>query len=309
VSSEKTERLINLTLGLLSSKRYLTKNEIFKTIAGYSGSADTMERMFERDKDELRSMGIEISVGQLDPLFEDEIGYLIKSSDIQIQPNEFTKDELLLMTMAANVWKESAFADISKKALMKISSIDGEIGLNSFALSMIDQQDLDQQQFQIILEAISTKQYLSFAYKGKKRLIAPLALKSANGFWYLVGQEKEGLVKIFKIVRIESKVEIDSTSITFERPVDFDLELFFNDRENRENRKAILRIRENRVNALRNRGEVQVGSDGWDLLTLEFDDLDQIAKEILWFADDVVVVSPQELLQDVMGRLKVAANG
>ena len=248
MSSEKTERLINLTLGLLSSKRYLTKNE-------------------------------------------------------------FTKDELLLMTMAANVWKESAFADISKKALMKISSIDGEIGLNSVALSMIDQQDLDQQQFQIILEAISTKQYLSFAYKGKKRLIAPLALKSANGFWYLVGQEKEGLVKIFKIVRIESKVEIDSTSITFERPVDFDLELFFNDRENRENRKAILRIRENRVNALRNRGEVQVGSDGWDLLTLEFDDLDQIAKEILWFADDVVVVSPQELLQDVMGRLKVAANG
>jgi len=309
VSSEKTERLINLTLGLLSSKRYLTKNEIFRNIAGYSGSPETMERMFERDKDELRSMGIEISVGQLDPLFEDEIGYLIKSADIQIQPNEFSKDELLLMTMAANVWKESAFADISKTALIKVSSIDGEIGLNSVALSMIDHQDLDQVQFQVILEAIRTKKYLSFIYKEKKRSIAPLALKSAGGFWYLVGLEKEGMIKIFKVVRIESKIEIDSSSNTFERPDDFNLELFFNDRHNRENQKAILRIRENRVNALRNRGEVQDGSDGWDLLTLDFDDLDQMVKEILWFADDVVVVSPQELLQEVLGRLKAVANG
>jgi proteasome accessory factor B len=309
VSSEKTERLINLTLGLLSSKRYLTKNEIFKNIAGYSGSPETMERMFERDKDELRSMGIEISVGQLDPLFEDEIGYLIKSADIQIQPNEFSKDELLLMTMAANVWKESAFADISKTALMKVSSIDGEIGLNSVAISMIDQQDLDQVQFQIILEAIRTKKYLSFIYKEKKRSIAPLALKSADGFWYLVGMEKEGFIKIFKVVRIESRIEIDSSSNTFERPDDFNLELFFNDRGNRENQKAILRIRENRVNSLRNRGEVQVGSDGWDLLTLDFDDLDQMVKEILWFADDVVVVSPQVLFQEVLGRLKAVTNG
>jgi proteasome accessory factor B len=100
-----------------------------RTSPDISGSAETMERMFERDKDELRSMGIEISVGQLDPLFEDEIGYLIKSSDIQIQPNEFSKDELLLMTMAANVWKESAFADISQKALMKVASLDGKLAL------------------------------------------------------------------------------------------------------------------------------------------------------------------------------------
>lgn len=62
MSDQKTERLINLTLALLATKRYLTKSEIFRVVAGYSGSAETMERMFERDKDELRSMGIEIEV-------------------------------------------------------------------------------------------------------------------------------------------------------------------------------------------------------------------------------------------------------
>jgi len=74
MSAQKTERLINLTLALLATKRYLTKSEIFSTVAGYTGSPETMERMFERDKDELRELGIEIEVGGLDPLFEDDQG-------------------------------------------------------------------------------------------------------------------------------------------------------------------------------------------------------------------------------------------
>jgi len=57
--SRKIERLINLTIALLATKRYLTKSEIFKTVEGYEGSAETKERMFERDKDDLRSLGIE----------------------------------------------------------------------------------------------------------------------------------------------------------------------------------------------------------------------------------------------------------
>jgi hypothetical protein len=45
---------------------------------------------------------------------------------------------------------------------------------------------------------------------------------------------------------------------------------------------------------------------GWDLLTLDFDAItDQMVEEILWFADDVVVVSPQqELLQEVLGAIQ-----
>ena len=82
MSSEKTERLVNLTMALLASRRYMTKSEIFRRVEGYAGSQETKERMFERDKDELRSMGIEIDVGGLDPLFEDFnfLRYCFKSS-------------------------------------------------------------------------------------------------------------------------------------------------------------------------------------------------------------------------------------
>ena len=77
MSSEKTERLVNLTMALLASRRFMTKGEIFRKVEGYSGAQETKERMFERDKDELRSMGIDIEVGGLDPLFDDEAGYRI----------------------------------------------------------------------------------------------------------------------------------------------------------------------------------------------------------------------------------------
>ena len=56
--SRKSERLVNLVIALLATKRYLTKSEIFRTIEGYEGSSESMERMFERDKDELRALGI-----------------------------------------------------------------------------------------------------------------------------------------------------------------------------------------------------------------------------------------------------------
>ena len=35
--------------------------------------------MFERDKDDLRSLGVPIEVGSIDPFFEDEPGYRIRA--------------------------------------------------------------------------------------------------------------------------------------------------------------------------------------------------------------------------------------
>jgi len=127
MSSQKTERLINLTLALLASKRYLSKAEILRNIPGYEGSPETKERMFERDKDDLRSLGIQIDVNNFDPLFEDEQGYLIKSDSFQFAENEFTKEELLLLTMAANLWHDSAVEIDSQNALLKIQSLSGPV--------------------------------------------------------------------------------------------------------------------------------------------------------------------------------------
>ena len=85
--SRKIERLINLTIALLATKRYLTKSEIFRTVEGYEGSAETKERMFERDKDDLRTLGIVIEVGSFDPLFGDEAGIQIELQSLHKKPS------------------------------------------------------------------------------------------------------------------------------------------------------------------------------------------------------------------------------
>ena len=309
MSSDKTERLINLTLGLLSSKRYLTKNEIFKNVAGYNGSAETMERMFERDKDELRGLGIEIEVGQLDPLFEDEQGYLIRSANIQIQPNDFSKEEILLMMMAGNLWRESALANLSENALIKVSSLDGGIGFNSIALPLINDEDFNFVLFEKIVEAMLNSKYISFTYKDKMRSVAPMGLKNVHGFWYLIGQEGAEEIKIYKLIRMQSDIKSDVSHKQFLRPANFDLNTYLQSNLKGSVRTAILKIREDRVNALRNRGEVTKVGDGWDLLQVPFEDLAEFSSEILWYGDDVYVQAPEDLKAEVISKLKLVANG
>jgi len=92
---DKTERLLNLTLALLATKRPMTKAEIFEQIPGYSGNPESMERMFERDKDELRDLGVTVEVLPTDAYFNDEQGYQIIPRDFFLEDISFTYEESL----------------------------------------------------------------------------------------------------------------------------------------------------------------------------------------------------------------------
>ena len=56
----KTERLLNLVIALLSTRMPLSKARIRAAVPQYHGTAsdEAFDRMFERDKDELRELGI-----------------------------------------------------------------------------------------------------------------------------------------------------------------------------------------------------------------------------------------------------------
>lgn len=121
--SRKSERLINLTIALLATKRFITKSELFETVEGYEGSAESKERMFERDKDDLRSLGIEIEVGSFDPLFNDEAGYRIKQEKYQLDLGEVTALEISLLSLAATAWQGASLDDAAQRALVKLHSL------------------------------------------------------------------------------------------------------------------------------------------------------------------------------------------
>jgi len=307
VSDQKTERLINLTLALLATKRYLTKSEIFRVVAGYSGSAETMERMFERDKDELRSMGIEIEVKGLDPLFEDDQGYLIRSESFQLQGNEFSKEELLYLTMAANLWHDSALQNDSKAALLKIQSLSGPIGSDEINTPAI-RDNQSSQVLSIAFNAVDKQQKLIFQYKERPREVEPYGLYTRDGFWYLVAHEDRS-VKSFKLLRIEGALTAVGKVGGFKKPSDFDLAAFLEHSKNEEITVAHLHVRKEQAFALRSKYATIEIDDEWDLMEVEYNFEQEIIETVLWHGLNVVVVKPENLQKQIISKIKELANG
>ena len=82
----KAERLMNLALCLLGTRRPLTKRELRASIEAYieASSDDSFNRMFERDKDDLRELGLVIeTVENLDG----DIGYLARRDSNRLPPD------------------------------------------------------------------------------------------------------------------------------------------------------------------------------------------------------------------------------
>ena len=195
MSDQKTERLINLTMALLATKRFLSKSEIFETVAGYTGSLETKERMFERDKDDLRALGITIHVGSHDPLFEDELGYRIYENEYELELGALTPSELSYLSLAATLWRNQLFASSGEQALLKIDALAGTALREDFghaALSLENETPL----FPALWEAITTLRTIVFTYRSRstsRRRLAPYGLTLWHGSWYLVGGLGVGL--------------------------------------------------------------------------------------------------------------------
>ena len=88
-STRKTERLFNLLIMLLVQRRYVAKDKI-REILYPDSSQDAFDKMFERDKEELRSLGVPIEIGNLDAYFDDEamdLGRIPASEDFCIIPD------------------------------------------------------------------------------------------------------------------------------------------------------------------------------------------------------------------------------
>ena len=306
MSDQKTERLINLTLALLSSKRYLTKSEIFKNVAGYSGSAETMERMFERDKDDLRNLGVRIEVRALDPLFDDDQGYLIDSKTFQINPNDFSKEEILLLTMAANLWHGSALQHDSKAALLKIQSLDGLVATNTVTSPVVEDNE-DSRKLLLIFDAVERCVSLEFEYKGTVRQVKPYGIYTRRGFWYLAAQEND-VVKSFKVIRIGEQIKVISKSQGFTKPAEFKLSTFIEGLNAPTTSKAEVRIRKNQALALRKRYKVEEIDSDWDQVFIDYIFEEDLIESLLWYGSNVVVISPQTIRDQIINRAKGLIN-
>ena len=309
--SRKTERLINLTIALLATKRYLTKSEIFRTVEGYEGSAETKERMFERDKDDLRTLGIVIEVGSFDPLFGDEAGYRIKSESYQLDLGEITPTEISLLSLAADAWQGAAFADAAQSAILKLSSIGvpaDPIEIPGLSPKLANSsKDLE-----TVTSAIADSDFLVFDYLSatlvaEERLIIPIALSNKNGFWYVTGVDQDlQEVRTFRMDRIQGSLEAKENKESFEYPVDFELDQPL---ASHAANFAVMDIRKGKGQALRSLATSIEDLGEWDQVKVPIFTIESMTAQILWHGEDVFVHKPNELVASVVAGLEALVVG
>src|SRR5690348_18381951 len=112
MAARRAERLVNLVICLLSTRQFLSAERIRDAVPGYEsadGSKATDEafkRMFERDKAELRDLGIPLETGR-NSHFDSEDGYRIRRGDYELPPIEFDADEAAAVGLAGQIGRAS----------------------------------------------------------------------------------------------------------------------------------------------------------------------------------------------------------
>ena len=304
--SRKNERLVNLTIALLATKRYLTKNEIFRNIEGYEGSAEAKERMFERDKDDLRKLGIQIEVGGLDPLFDDEAGYRIRPESYALSLRDLTPTQVTLLSLAAQAWQDAAFTDLSQQALRKLTSIGLDTDSSQLPVMAPKLIGADEN-LRSALDALTSLTTIEFDYLNiqgiaQKRQLQVYGVQARKSNWYLIGLDTEkGAIRNFRVDRIQGVVITVGKAQSYVIPATFEITEL---EPAIQTPLAVLQVRPGAGYQLRRMATTIETADDWDLLEVPIFDLDFITNLVLWHGEDVIVSSPVQLRSAVVAALE-----
>jgi proteasome accessory factor B len=317
VSNE--ERLFSLVLALLATETGLTKADILSSVQGYrqryrpGGDNASLERQFERDKEDVRELGVPLDSIELptDAGAVQFTRYRIPKGEYDLPADlTFTPQEIALLDLAALAWREGSLSGESRRALIKLRSlgIDSDEPLLGFAPRLRAKDPA----FEPLQSAIERQRVVQFGYlkpgelRARKRRIAPHALVQFGGRWNVWGRDLGARgQRTFLLSRIVPPLE--ETGETFAPPAGDPAE------EAREHlrrvtaaNRAVVVVRSDTDAATR------LGARGEDLggarIALHFTDLAVLADELAAFGPEVRVLEPAELVTAVTERLRAVVE-
>lgn len=310
---ERTERLLNLVFCLMAATRPVPRATIRATVAGYDPDASTeaFERMFERDKEELRGMGIPIDT-VLD-VNGDVAGYRILPARYRLMDIHLSAEERTAVALAARVWDGASLSEAASQAVLKLAASgdrrDPPIGgLPQFARLTADDAHLLP-----ILRSAREGRAVAFTYRGlnadtaSRRFVDPWAVVARSGKWYLIGFDRERQApRAFRLSRIDAGVELTSEPLVAPRPEGFRSDDYINvDRGDQVTVRVTL-APGGGAELLR-RGSIATTRDGGADVTIT-GDRETILGLIMSSYGYVESVVPSELLDDATKRLRAVVD-
>ncbi len=309
----KIERLLNLVICLLYTRMPLSKAKIRDAVPQYGNTAsdEAFDRMFERDKDELRQLGVPLVTEPLDAFFDDEPGYRIDRREYALPEITFAPDELAVLGLASRAWAQASLAGPAAQALRKLKAAGVErddaslIGLEPRVRTV-------EPAFEDAKNAVLERIPVRFSYRAggsgeaNTRHVQPWGIASWHGRWYLTAFDADrGAPRVFRLGRIDGNVTFEGEPASYEVPVGHEPRaMISNMAVEHDPQPAALRVRTGAGHSLRRRARAVEGVDGtWSRLDVDFTDTEAFADEISSFGPDVVVETPAELRESVIRRL------
>ncbi len=317
MAERKTERLMNLIFALLVSRQYLTKEQIRESIADYRESTpQAFDRKFERDKEELRELGINVEMGSIDKYFNDEPGYRIRRDEAELPDLELSREEAAVIGLATQVWEHAGLASESTTALVKLKAIG--VDVDTSVLRMAEPKlSTDEPSFDAMWDAVTRRVPITFAYarpgqEPMQRHLQPWGIISWHDRWYVGGFDLDrGQTRIFRLSRVIGEVEPQGQAGSYEIPEGTDMKDIARTLFPPEPAEAaVLHIREGRGQALRRLAEqVTPLGNGIDEVEIRYSSRWELASEVASYGPDVVVVAPADVREAVIIRLTAAVTG
>ncbi|MBF4995186.1 WYL domain-containing protein [Arthrobacter gandavensis] len=319
-AEKRTERLLNLVIALLSSRRGFTKAELFEEIELYSEAAtpEAREKLFDRDKAFLREQGIPVESYSEDPLYEQDNSlqrYRIRSEEYRLPEVSFTPAESAVLALAAQMWEQAALGSAAARALRKLRA-RGVLAEDAAASPVHPAIRTSDPNFSKVFRAVTDRTPVSFGYRASSgqesaRSVQPWGMGSRYGHWYLVGWDTDrNAERWFRLSRMTTEVRTGRGS--YRVPEDFDIRVSLASLDSVfASRSAAVDVQAGAGAELRLRAGDHADPaaglagppSGWDRLWFAVTDLDALAADAAALGTAARAVHPPELRDAVIAAL------
>ncbi len=314
----KSERLMNLLIMLLVARRHLDKDHIRSQL--YAGSGDeAFEKMFERDKDELRQLGVPIEMASQDAFFDDEQGYRIHRRAFELPDISLEADEAAVLGLAARVWQHAGLAGATSDAIVKLKAAG--VDVDRSALDLVEPQlTAEEPSFDAFWSAAQRRTPVEFDYRRSgssqvtRRHLQPWRVAWSSGRWYVLGLDTgRGEPRLFRLSRVQGDVRTSGEPGSYELPDDVDFHAMTRQlapTAPASEPATVLVRRDTSYGLRRQAGAVEEDVTGpdrrttWDRLRLDGLSLETLADDVLTFGADVYAESPPALRDLVVDRMR-----
>jgi len=319
VRSAPEERLVNLVVALMATEQGLTKETILGNVAGYreqreaGASKDALEKMFERDKESLRGLGIPIeTIGDYaDPDDLREARYRVPTAEYALPDDiAFSPAEVALLNLAGGVWSQSSMSADARSGLRKIRALG--IAVDAPIIGYSPRVSLREPAFRPLQTAIEQCRVVRFGYlkpgdpAPRRRHVQPLALVEYEARWHVLGDDLDaGAERTFLLSRIAGEVELTRARFPEARREGAGERALAGLRAVAARQSAELQVRPGTEAELR---LSRRGTRDGQRLHVPYVDAHILADELASYGPEVRVVAPAALRDEVVGRLRAAAQ-